>query len=356
MTILRLRGTLLPTGETRQLWILGDRLTFDRPAGECVTVSDGGFLLPGLVDAHAHAGHGDGMVFDPALLAEDGAAYAAAGTAVLRMPGHTAPVPAPLRTDVSMPRLITAGAWLAWPGLVDMGDFQIRTADLPATAVAQARANDGWCKVYGDWEPFTSAVPQALLRDVADAVHAAGYRVAAHCQTADGVRNAVLAGIDSIEHGWFLDADLVDALAARGGAFTPTGAQFVPLVADVRDHRPAGARRDWFLSGAASLAPAVVAAHEAGVRLLAGTDATRYGDLVGEVEWLVGAGLPGPAAVEAASWGAREYLGLPGLVEGAPADVVVYPADPRVEPAVLRHPTRVVLRGRVVQAAGGGTR
>ena len=50
----------------------------------------------------------------------------------------------------------------------------------------------------------------------------------------------------------------------------------------------------------------------------------------------------------AGSWDARDFLGLPGLVEGAPADLVVYAADPRRDLSTLAEPVRIVLRGRVV--------
>ena len=62
----------------------------------------------------------------------------------------------------------------------------------------------------------------------------------------------------------------------------------------------------------------------------------------------VRAGLPAEAALAAASWAARDWLGLPCLEEGAPADVVVYDADPRTDLSVLARPARMILRGRVV--------
>jgi imidazolonepropionase-like amidohydrolase len=61
------------------------------------------------------------------------------------------------------------------------------------------------------------------------------------------------------------------------------------------------------------------------------------------------AGLPAADIVAAASWKAREWLGFPGLVEGGLADLVVYEADPRVDLRVVRAPSRIVLRGRVVR-------
>ena len=62
------------------------------------------------------------------------------------------------------------------------------------------------------------------------------------------------------------------------------------------------------------------------------------------------AGLPAAAALAAASWDARAWLGHDGLVEGAQADLVVYPEDPRTDLQVLRAPSYVVLRGRAWQA------
>jgi imidazolonepropionase-like amidohydrolase len=155
----------------------------------------------------------------------------------------------------------------------------------------------------------------------------------------------VRAGADPIEHAWYLTDELLAILAARGGAITPTGAGFGRWLPDVLT-TPEGPRRSWFVEGYEGLRRTVVHAQEAGVRVLAGTDSTEVaGDVVAEIEWLVGCGLSPTDALAAASWGAREYLGLPSLIEGAPADIVSYDADPRKEPGVLRHPKHVILKG-----------
>jgi imidazolonepropionase-like amidohydrolase len=94
----------------------------------------------------------------------------------------------------------------------------------------------------------------------------------------------------------------------------------------------------------------VRAAYEEGVPVFVGTDAggsLPHGLVAAEVAELVTAGLPRVDAVAAASWSARSWLGRPGLEEGASADLVVYPDDPREDVGVLAHPTAVVLRGRV---------
>jgi imidazolonepropionase-like amidohydrolase len=87
-----------------------------------------------------------------------------------------------------------------------------------------------------------------------------------------------------------------------------------------------------------------------GVTILAGTDAGMgpHGMIRGEVELLLGAGLTPHVALGAASWAARSWLGLPGIEEGAPADLVAYRDDPLQDMAVLSDPTLVFLDGRLV--------
>jgi imidazolonepropionase-like amidohydrolase len=92
-------------------------------------------------------------------------------------------------------------------------------------------------------------------------------------------------------------------------------------------------------------------AYEAGVPMYAGSDGggiSRHGNLAGEVVAMVGLGMPVDYALGAASWRARSWLGRPSLEEGAPADLVVYDADPRADLDLLFKPKQVVLRGRVV--------
>lgn len=345
---LHLRGTLLPHGVARDLWILGDRITFDRPSVEVETLADGGCLLPGLVDVHTHPGSPSGSepVFDLDAFAEQIAARRDAGTTALRFPGLLGEIPDGLREAPDVPRMITAGRWLAWAGLSKSAGFHTVTDDLVAAAVAEAKAHDGWCKLMGDWDFEADPVPYDLLRAVTDAVHAAGGRVAVHCQSAQGVLNAARAGIDSIEHGMGMPVECVELMATHGTVYVPTLTAFA-VSAPSRD-KDTPRTRLWH-EGHRIMIRRVREAHDAGVTVLAGTDSAPFGNVATEVGHLIAAGLPADVAVGAASWAARDFLGLPGLVEGGLADVTVYDADPRREPEVLRHPRRIVLRGRVVR-------
>jgi imidazolonepropionase-like amidohydrolase len=349
---LHLRGTILPDGQIRELWVLGDRITFARPSGGHDTIAGWGWVLPGLVDAHVHPGHREDGTFAEAVFTAQCRECAAAGVGAVRVPGAAGPIPDALRDRPGLPRVTAAGRWLAWSGLGATHTGGHRSVDdLVVAAVAEARASGGWCKLIGDWEPFAPGVPEELLREVVTAVHAAGGRVAVHCQTAGGCRAAVLAGVDSLEHGMHLDPDLLDRMSRQGTALVPTIDAFARDLARVRAQRP-GPRRDWYLDGFSGLLATTRAAHEAGVAVFAGTDAfgrSRFGDVATEVEWLVRAGVPRADAVAAASWRGRQWLGLPGLVEGAPADLVVLDSDPRVDVSALRRPRRIVLRGRVVR-------
>jgi imidazolonepropionase-like amidohydrolase len=92
-------------------------------------------------------------------------------------------------------------------------------------------------------------------------------------------------------------------------------------------------------------------AWEAGIPLYTGTDAggsLPHGLIRDEIRALIGAGIPQAEVIASASWRAREWLGLSGLVEGAEADLIVYAEDPRTTLKTLYRPVRTVLRGRVV--------
>ena len=351
--VLRVRGIVLPEREERSLWIDGGVFR-EGPAAGADTVVDGGWLVPGLVDVHTHPGaEQPGDPFDESLLRQHLADHATAGVLLIRAPGSAARIPDWAYDGDGLPRVRSAGPWLATPGRFFPGwGRHVTEADLAAAAVQEAAAAGlapaaGWCKIIGDWAWDEPPVPLAVLREVTSAVHAIGGKVSVHCQTAAGCANAVAAGVDSLEHGMHLDPGLLDQMAAQGTALVPTLNAFAASAFQVRAGDP-GPRRDSYLAGWAAMPPTARAAYEAGVTVLAGTDTHPCGTVPEEVERLISAGLPRTAAVGAASWAARAWLGLPGLADGAPADLVVFDEDPVAHPDVLHHPRRVILRGQVL--------
>jgi imidazolonepropionase-like amidohydrolase len=306
VVVIRIRGYALPHAEYVDLYADGDRWTTDPvPGAELVAE---GWLLPGLVDVHTHPGVTEpGQPLNPATLRE---------------------------------HLHQHGQFL------DGWGIRANHAELPALA-----ARSGWVKVIADWHVGDPALPAEVLRSMVREAHAAGGRVAAHSQHAEGGAAAVEAGVDSLEHGMCLDPALLPRMAEQGTALTPTLATILASL-ERRRSGPDSPSRTWYLGGAQAHGALVAGAAEAGVRVLAGTDSLPHGGIVAEVHALAGAGLSPHDALAAASWGAREYLGLPGLEAGAPADAVVYARDPRVDLGVLADPVAVVLRGRLVRGRG----
>ncbi len=357
---LHVRGVLLPDDEVADLWLVGDRVTRE-PVGDATTISDGGFVLPGLVDAHCHIGIAPGGA--PISTVDDAIRLATmdrdAGVLAIRDAGSPYPYPQ-LDGDPGVPRLARAGQHVAPPKryLRDIG-VEVAATEVPVTVTEQARAGNGWVKLVGDWidrdaGDLAPAWDAATLRAAVEAAHAAGVRAAVHTFGEEAVRVLVDAGIDSVEHGTGLDAGLIDEMARRGTALVPTMLNVATLgeVADRAQPKfPVYARhmralRDGF--------PAVVrSAYEAGVPIYVGTDAgggISHGLAAREMLLLhERAGMRPEDALRAGSWGARAWLGFPGLVEGGLADIVVYDTDPRADLRVLAAPRHVILRGRVVR-------
>jgi imidazolonepropionase-like amidohydrolase len=316
-------------------------------------------VLPGLVDAHCHVGiaTGGSAVDDLAAAREQALAERAAGVLALRDCGS--PVDTrPLDDDPELPRIIRAGRHVAAPRRYIPGlAVEVDAAGLADAVREQARRGDGWVKLVGDWidRGVGDLAPEWPADAVAAAIAAAheeGARVTAHTFGTDALPGLLDAGIDCIEHGTGLTEELIGVMAARGTAVVPTlvNVENFPGFAAAGEQKfPAYAstmRRLYAGSGAV-----VRAAYEAGVPVFAGTDAgggIAHGVLADEVRALHAAGLPAEAALGAASWSARSWLGLPCLEEGAPADLLVFDADPRADLSVLTRPTLTLLRGRVV--------
>ncbi len=355
---LHLSGVVLPDGEHRDVWVRDGRFTFE-PVPGAETVATDGWLVPGLVDAHCHVGIGRGgvPVEDLAGLREQALAERAAGVLALRDCGSPVDTRA-LDDDPDLPRMIRAGRHIARtrryiPGL----GIELEPDDLVDEVRTQARRGDGWVKLVGDWidrgvGDLAPEWPREVVEAAIAAAHAEGARVTAHTFGTDALPDLIGAGIDCIEHGTGLTEELIGEMAARGTAVVPTlvNVENFPGFAAAGEKKfPTYAstmRRLYANSGAV-----VRAAYEAGVPVFAGTDAgggIDHGRVADEVRALHEAGLPREAALAAASWSARSWLGLPCIEDGAPADLVVYDTDPRADLESLQRPQRMILRGRVV--------
>jgi imidazolonepropionase-like amidohydrolase len=360
--VLHLRGAVVidDVREATECWAVGGRLTFERPAAEPATTIEG-WVLPGLVDVHCHVGLGPDGAVDAATAEAQAVADRDAGALLLRDAGSPADTRW-VQARADLPVLVRAGRHLARPRryLRGHGRELDDVGRLPHAVAQEAAAGDGWVKIVADWidrdeggrADLRPLWPDDLLAEAVASAHALGARVTAHAFAREAVPGLLAAGVDCLEHGTGLDAAQIDEVARRGVPVTPTLLQVATFDAIAgRAHRYpvyAAHMRDMHARRRAHVRDL----YDAGARLLVGTDAGStigHGRLPDEVAELVRAGIPGLEAVAAASWRARAYLGHPGIEEGAPADVVVYPADPRRDVAVLAHPRAVVLRGAPVR-------
>ena len=355
---LHIKGVFLPDEVEREAWIVDGRLTFQRPPGEHETIADGGWIIPGFVDAHCHIGLApEGFVDDPSDQARQAILDRDAGALLLRDAGS--PVDnRSVQSRADLPELIRAGRHIARPGryIRHLG-VEVEPDQLVHEVGVQAAQGDGWVKLAADWidrsvGDLTPVWPDDALAAAIAHAHSLGVRVAAHVFGEDALPGLINAGIDSIEHGTGLTDDLFDDLVGRGIAVVPTliNIDNFPEFADQGEAKfplYASHMRALFASSRGRIR----AVWEAGIPVFVGTDAggsVRHGLVREEIVALVGAGIPQAEVIAQASWRARRWLGRPGLDEGAQADLVVFDEDPRVDLATIFQPRRIVLRGAVI--------
>lgn len=193
----------------------------------------------------------------------------------------------------------------------------MRAEELPDAAEQEALATGAWCKIITDFPGSDGVVapafPAEALAEAARRVHAVGARIAAHATAVESIEAVIEAGFDSIEHATELREDHISALLEQGIAIVPT------LV--IRD----------------------------GVLEMVSAMSGGSARAVAEVRRILDAQ---PAIVRAAS--ERGVIVLPGITEGAPADMVAYADDPRADIAALRRPVLAVLDGRLVDLSAAG--
>ncbi len=357
MSALLFRGVVLPEGEAKDLYVVDGRVTYEKQPGAELAAE--GWIVPGLVDAHCHVGlDADGAVPED-VQEEQALADRDAGTLLIRDCGSAADT-SWIHDRDDLPRLIRAGRHLARTRRY-MRNFahEIEPEQLPEYVTREAQRGDGWVKLVGDWiereaGDLAPSFPEEAFAEAIKVAHEHGARVTAHVFGEETLPYLIGGGIDCIEHGTGLDSSLVDQMVERGVALVPT----VKQLDNFPGYAAAGEQKfpkyaDHMRSLYARRRETIGAAYEAGVAIYAGTDAggvLPHGLIGDEVLELATYGLTAEDALGAASWRAREWLGLDGrLSEGTSADFVVFGSNPLADLGVLKDPRRIVLRGAIVR-------
>ncbi len=226
----------------------------------------------------------------------------------------------------------------------------VRTQIKKGAEVIKLMATGGYSSGTGMAQQLTYEEMKAAV----DAAHMRGLKVTTHAYATAGIKDAVRAGVDSVEHGIGVDEETARAMAARGVYMVPTLMVFEPVAtaASATNRPPA--------SGSLALSlQAFRRARAAGVRIAFGTDtgvANPHGSNGWEFARLVAAGMTPMEAVASATTVAAEMFGLDkdvgAVAPGFLADLIALKADPLADVAALRGPDFVMKGGRIAKRNG----
>ena len=192
------------------------------------------------------------------------------------------------------------------------------------------------------------------LRAIISTARDYGFRVAAHAHGAEGMKRAIRAGIDSIEHGTMMDDETI-ALAKKNGTW------YVPTISAGRYVADKAKEADYYSPlvrpKAAAIGPQIQAtfgrAYKAGVKIAFGTDAGVFphGDNAKEFVYMVEAGMPALEAIRSATLGAAALLDqekrLGSIEPGYAADIIAVTGDPLRDVSILQQVQFVMKEGVV---------
>jgi imidazolonepropionase-like amidohydrolase len=362
-------------------------------AGEAVIDLKRMTVLPGLIDLHVHLtsqnskdSYSEEFRLDPADAAYRSVRYAErtlhAGFTTVRDLGSDDNVSINLKRAIASgaiagPRVFTAGKAIGSTGghadPTNGRNMALRGDPGPAEGIINS-PSDAWKAVrqrYKDGADLIKIMstggvlsyaangqnPQLTEPEIAAVVAAAkdyGFKVAVHAHGAEGIKRAVRSGVDTIEHGTYLDDEGMKLMKQKGVVLVPTisAGKFVAEKAAIPGYLP-----DIIVPKALAVGPLIQAtagrAYKFGVPMAFGTDSgvSPHGDNAREFGYLVDAGVPPAEAIRMATVLAAKALGrddVGALKAGKLADLIAVEADPLADVHVLERVVFVMQGGRVV--------
>jgi imidazolonepropionase-like amidohydrolase len=209
-------------------------------------------------------------------------------------------------------------------------------------------------KVYADWRHPTLTVEE--MRVIVEEAHQQKLKVAAHATTPEGIKNALTAGVDSIEHGHHADLEDLKMMKAKGTFLVPTVGVIDAYMERTKNDSMTPKEREWREAFLQDIQQSVKQAMSLGVRIAAGFDAgapARQGRNADELVALNKRGMPPLEVIRAATVNGAELLSWQdrvGAVEaGKYADLIAVEGDPLTDIAVLQQVKFVMKAGTVVK-------
>ncbi|ACV25839.1 metal-dependent hydrolase family protein [Kangiella koreensis] len=348
--------------------------------------------LPGLMDMHVHldgemspTAYVEGFTLNPADLAfraqEYGMRTLLAGFTTVRNPGDSYNVTISLRNAINQgwvdgPRIYSAGKSLASTGghadptngvnaklMGDPGPKQgvVNSVEDAKKAVRQ-RYKEGadFIKVTATGGVLSLAKsgqnPQFTveeLKSIIDTAKDYGMHVAAHAHGKEGMLRAIEAGITSIEHGTYMDKEVMRAMKKNGTYYVPTviAGKFVAEKAEIDGFFPEIVRPK-----ARAVGPLIQntfgEAYDYGVKIAFGTDSgvSAHGDNAKEFEYMVEAGMPAMAAIQSATVTSAELLDndqIGVIAKGKLADIIAVDGNPAEDIKLLQNVSFVMKDGTI---------
>src|SRR5262245_5868693 len=331
-------------------------------------------IIPGLIDVHTHMTYfwdrtpGTRPLGQPrrpagvttVLAADNARRTLEAGVTTIRDLGAANEVDYAMRDLINMGKMVGPRMFVAGQGLsAGRGGGPPNPEQFRQTAEARIAAGSDWVKVFASRGSYSSVdttqtVTFEEMKAVVDAAHAKGRRVAIHSYGPTGVRDAVRAGADSVEHGIDLDDATIAEMVTRRTVWVPT----------IDHNRYYVDAKDEFGFAPDTIAPlqayieknleSTRRAFKAGVKIAMGSDAvySMFGQNTRELGWFVKAGMSPAQALASATTVPAALLGmersLGAIAPGFYADLVAVEGDPLADINAVINGVRWVMKGGAV--------